>query len=91
MQTKCSVDAIKLLKEWMSENNVSKAGLCRLLKHRWPKVWAWFKKTRRPNLDAAIGIEQLTNGYVFCAAWAKKPLSSKPTSKKKNQKKKTSA
>ena len=73
----------KALQEWMKRHSLTITELVPLVKGRYQNVWAWLKGIRRPDLQSAVTIQRLTDGYVTCESWLV-ALSSNPSEKKKN-------
>lgn len=79
MQQKNYPNAINLLKQWLSENRMSKATLSRAIDIPYPMIWLWLNGKRLPSLKYAVIIEIFTNGMVPCSSWYEDPQ--KPWSK----------
>lgn len=58
-----------LLTAWLKRKNISIYQLAKLTTLSYPAVFKYIKSQRIPNLEAAIKIEKVTDGYVPCMSW----------------------
>jgi len=58
-----------LLRAWLDGQGLSQADLARRCGVGEASVCRWLRGTRRPGLDLAIAVEQLTDGAVPAASW----------------------
>lgn len=58
------------LRKWIAREGISQAGLARRVKKSSPLVSQWCSGWRIPGREAAIRIEEVTEGAVTVADWS---------------------
>ena len=55
---------------WIEETEQTRVGLARRLGVHHQLVRQWLKGTRRPSIDMAVALEDISEGSVEASAWA---------------------